>query len=206
MILTIHPSSPDERKLARAAEIVKQGGVLIIPTDTLYAFACALDQYKAFEKICRLKGVKPEKANFSILCEDLSNISFYTRPFDRQVYKLLNKALPGPYTFILEASANVPALFRSRRKTIGIRIPDHPVVMALIHAIGTPLVATTLHVDDEIKPYASDPDEIAGDWEDKVDAILDSGAGHLEPSTIVDCTGNEPVITRQGAGPADILG
>jgi len=206
MILTIHPSSPDERKIARAAEIVQQGGVLIIPTDTLYAFACGLDQYKAFEKICKLIGVKPEKANFSILCEDLSNISYYTRPFDRQIYKLLNSAFPGPYTFILEASANVPALFRSRRKTIGIRIPDHPVVMALIRTINQPLVATTLHVDDEIKPYASDPDEIAGDWEDKVDAIIDSGAGHLDPSTIVDCTGDEPVITRQGAGSAELIG
>lgn len=205
MILTIHPSSPDTRKLTQAADILRQGGVLIIPTDTLYAFACSLDQYRAFEKISRLKGVKPEKANFSILCSDLSNISYYTRPFDRHVYKLLNKAFPGPYTFILEASANVPSLFRSRRKTIGIRIPDHPVVMALIRETGQPLVATTLHLDDAIKPHASDPDEIAGDWEDKVDAIIDCGAGHLEPSTIVDCTGDEPVIVRQGAGSAGLL-
>lgn len=205
MRIEIHPKNPEPRKINEVAAILQKGGVAILPTDTIYAFVCAIHQYKGFEKICRIKGVKPEKANFSMLCSDLSNISLYTKPFDRSIYKALNRALPGPYTFILEASHEVPSLFRSRKKTIGLRIPDHPIIQALITALGAPLVATSLHDLDSIREYPTDPVDIAAQWETVVDVVVDGGAGHLTPSTIVDCSGGEPEITRVGAGDPDIL-
>ncbi len=205
MILKIHPKNPEPRKIAEIAAILAKGGVAIVPTDTIYAFVCDLGQYKGFEKICRIKGVKPEKANFSLLCKDLSNISTYTKPFDRSIYKLLNKALPGPYTFLLEASNEVPSLFRSKKKTIGLRVPDHPIIMALIGAVGRPLVSTSLHVDDEIVEYPSDPELIAEQWESVVDVIVDGDYGHIVASTIIDCTSGEAVLLREGAGSSDIL-
>jgi tRNA threonylcarbamoyl adenosine modification protein (Sua5/YciO/YrdC/YwlC family) len=205
MLIEIHPKNPEPRKITEVVGLLRKGGVAIVPTDTIYAFVCAISQYKGFEKICRIKGVKPEKANFSMMCSDLSNISFYTKPFDRSVYKVLNRALPGPYTFILEASHEVPSLFRSRKKTIGLRVPDHPIIQSLIAALGEPLVATSLHDLDSIREYPTDPVEIAEQWEQVVDVVVDGGAGHLVPSTIVDCTGGEPEITRAGAGDRDIL-
>ncbi|MBK7964087.1 MAG: threonylcarbamoyl-AMP synthase [Bacteroidetes bacterium] len=205
MILKIHPKNPEPRKIAEIAAILTKGGVVIVPTDTIYAFVCDLAQYKGFEKICRIKGVKPEKANFSLLCKDLSNISTYTKPFDRSIYKLLNKALPGPYTFLLEASNEVPSLFRSKKKTIGLRIPDHPIIMALIDALGRPLVSTSLHVDDEIVEYPSDPELIAEQWESVGDVVVDGDYGHIVASTIIDCTSGEAILLREGAGSSDIL-
>lgn len=205
MLLTIHPKNPESRKIAELSAILQKGGVAIIPTDTIYAFVCDLGQYKGFEKICRIKGIKPEKAKFSLLCSDLSKISLYTKPFDRAVYKLLNKALPGPYTFILEASNEVPSLFRSKKKTIGLRVPDHPIVALLIEQLGRPLVATSLHDLDAIMEYPSDPFEINEQWEQVVDVVVDGGPGKIVPSTIIDCTGEEPVLIREGAGAADVL-
>jgi tRNA threonylcarbamoyl adenosine modification protein (Sua5/YciO/YrdC/YwlC family) len=205
MFLQIHPKNPEARKVAEVVAILQKGGVAIVPTDTIYAFICDVQQYKGFEKICRIKGIKPEKANFSMICSDLSNISVYTKPFDRAVYKLLNKALPGPYTFILEASHEVPSLFRSRKKTIGLRVPDHPIVMSIIAQLDRPLIATSLHDLDSIREYPTDPTEIADQWEQVVDVVVDGGFGHLIPSTIIDCTGDEPVVTREGAGDSSIL-
>ena len=205
MVVNIHPKNPEPRKIAELIAILQKGGVAIIPTDTIYAFVCDLNQFKGFEKICRIKGVKPEKANFSLLCADLSNISVYTKPFDRALYKLLNKALPGPYTFILEASNEVPSLFRSKKKTIGLRVPDHPIVMALIEQLGHPLVATSLHDTDSFLEYPNDPYEIATQWEHVVDVVVDGGMGTIVPSTIIDCTGDEPVVKREGAGDVNVL-
>ncbi|MBK9637230.1 MAG: threonylcarbamoyl-AMP synthase [Bacteroidetes bacterium] len=205
MILKIHPKNPEPRKIAEVAAILAKGGVAIVPTDTIYAFVCDLAQYKGFEKICRIKGLKPEKANFSLLCKDLSNISNYTKPFDRSIYKLLNKALPGPYTFLLEASSEVPSLFRSKKKTIGLRIPDHPIIMALIDGLGRPLISTSLHDVDEIVEYPSDPEMIAEQWESMVDVVVDGDFGHIVASTIIDCTSGEAVLLREGAGSSDIL-
>lgn len=204
MILNIHPENPEPRKIAQLAEILEKGGVAIIPTDTIYAFACDLSQYKGFEKICRIKGIKPEKANFSLLCADLSNISVYTKPFDRSLYKLLNKALPGPYTFILEASHEVPSLFRNKKKTIGLRVPENKIVAELISKLGRPLVATSLHDLDAIKEYPTDPEEIAEQWENQVDVVVEGGWGKMVPSTVIDCTGDIPAVTRSGAG--DVAG
>ncbi len=205
MKLNIHPVNPESRKIDELVAMLTRGGVAIIPTDTIYAFVSDLSQYKGFEKICRIKGVKPDKANFSLLCADLSNISHYTRPFNRAVYKLLNKSLPGPYTFILEASSEVPAMFRSRKKTIGLRVPAHPIVAALIQRLGHPLVASSLHDHDSIMEYPSDPYEIAEQWEHVVDVVVDGGPGKIIPSTIIDCTGDEPLIVREGAGDVNIL-
>lgn len=205
MLLHIHPINPESRKIAQVADILLKGGVAIIPTDTIYAFVCDLYQYKGFEKICRIKGIKPDKAQLSILCKDLSNVSTYTKPFDRSVYKLLNKAFPGAYTFILEAGSEVPSLFRSRRKTIGLRVPDHPIVAALIEATGHPLVASSLHEDHSILQYPVDPEEIASQWENQVDAVVNGGQGHLIPSTIIDCSGDTPILVRSGAGDESIL-
>ncbi len=205
MILKIHPKNPEPRKIAEVVAVLAKGGVAIVPTDTIYAFVCDLSQYKGFEKICRIKGIKPEKANFSLLCKDLSNISNYTKPFDRSIYKLLNKALPGPYTFLLEASNEVPSLFRSKKKTIGLRIPDHPIIQDLIEALGRPLVSTSLHDLDEIVAYPSDPELIAEQWESVVDVVVDGDFGHIVASTIIDCTSGEAVLLREGAGSSDIL-
>ncbi len=205
MILKIHPKNPEPRKIAEVVAVLAKGGVAIVPTDTIYAFVCDLSQYKGFEKICRIKGIKPEKANFSLLCKDLSNISNYTKPFDRSIYKLLNKALPGPYTFLLEASNEVPSLFRSKKKTIGLRIPDHPIIQELIEALGRPLVSTSLHDLDEIVEYPSDPELIAEQWESVVDLVVDGDFGHIVASTIIDCTSGEAVLLREGAGSSDIL-
>ena len=205
MILKIHPKNPEPRKIAEVVAVLAKGGVAIVPTDTIYAFVCDLSQYKGFEKICRIKGIKPEKANFSLLCKDLSNISNYTKPFDRSIYKLLNKALPGPYTILLEASNEVPSLFRSKKKTIGLRIPDHPIIQELIEALGRPLVSTSLHDLDEIVAYPSDPELIAEQWESVVDVMVDGDFGHIVASTIIDCTSGEAVLLREGAGSSDIL-
>lgn len=205
MILKIHPENPEQRKIEKLAEILLAGGVAICPTDTIYAFICDLRQYRAFESVCRLKDVRPDKANFSLLCRDLANISAYAKPFDRQVYKLLNKALPGPFTFILEAGSEVPNMFRSRKKSVGLRIPAHPIVQALLETVGCPLVASSLHDPDAIREYPTDPFEIAEEWEKKVDVIVDGGFGHLVPSTVIDLTQDLPVVVREGAGDTDGL-
>jgi tRNA threonylcarbamoyl adenosine modification protein (Sua5/YciO/YrdC/YwlC family) len=205
MLINIHPQNPDSRKVAQVVDILSKGGVVIIPTDTIYALACDLYQYKAFEQICRMKEVRPDKANFSLLCSDLSNISQFTKPFDRAIYKLLNRALPGPYTFILDASSEVPSVFRSRRKTIGLRIPDNKIVLDIIEKLGHPLIATSIHDIDEIREYPTDPEEIFEIYGNQVEVVVDGGAGKIVASTVIDCTGNVPAVTREGAGDINIL-
>lgn len=205
MLVNINSQNPDARKIAQAVDVLSKGGVIIIPTDTIYALACDLYHYKAFEKICRMKDVRPDKANFSLLCSDLSNISNFTRPFDRSIYKLMNRALPGPYTFILDASSEVPSVFRSRKKTIGLRIPNNKIVLDLIEKLGHPLVVTSIHDVDEIRGYPTDPEEIDEIYGNQVELVIDGGAGKIKASTVIDCTGGSPVITREGAGDPDIL-
>lgn len=205
MLLDIHPQNPDARKIKQVVEALRKGAVVILPTDTIYALACDLFQYKAFEQICRIKEVKPEKANFSLLCSDLSNISEFTRAFDRSIYKLLNRALPGPYTFILEASSEVPSMFRSKKKTIGLRIPDNKIIQAVIAELGHPLVATSLHHIDELIEYPTDPQEIHEQYENLIEMMVDGGYGKILASTVIDCTDGEPKVIREGAGSVDIL-
>jgi tRNA threonylcarbamoyl adenosine modification protein (Sua5/YciO/YrdC/YwlC family) len=200
MLLTFYPGSVNDRHVDAAVRCLKEDGVLILPTDTVYAMACSLHSAKAFERMCRLKGVRPDKAQFSLLCSDLSNISEYTRPISREVFRLMKSCLPGPFTFILQAGHRLPSVFRSSKKTIGIRVPDHVVPQAVIRAMELPLVVTSVRNDDEILDYATDPEVIDEKWGHQVDLILDGGTCDFEPSTIVDCTAETPVVVREGKG------
>lgn len=197
MILQIHPDNPSPRQISQVVEILNKGGVIIFPTDTIYGIGCDIRNSKAFEKLCRIRGIKPSKAYFSFLLNDLSHIAEYTKPFDRTVFKLLKSHLPGPYTFILPASNMVPALFRNNRKTIGIRVPDNKIIMAITEALGSPLVSASIHnEEDEIAQYLTDPEEIHDKYENLVDLVIDGGIGKNMASSVIDCTGDEPVIIR----------
>jgi tRNA threonylcarbamoyl adenosine modification protein (Sua5/YciO/YrdC/YwlC family) len=200
MVVTIMPDNIDRRKIDQAIECLNNDGLLIFPTDTVYSIGCSLNSPKALEKLARLKGVKLEKANFSLLCEDLSHLSDFSKQVTNSVFKLMKQVLPGPFTFILEAGRNVPKVFSSRKKTIGIRVPDNNIAQALIRALGCPLVATSVHDDDEVLEYTADPERIAELWEHAVDLLIDGGPGGLEPSTVLDCTGTLVQLIRQGKG------
>ncbi len=205
MLLKIHPLNPEPRKIKEAVECLTGGGVVILPTDTIYALGCSIFQSHAVDNICRIKQVQLEKSHFSFICHDLSNISEFTRPFDRQVYKMLNRCLPGPYTFILNANSRVPALFRSRKKTVGIRIPDNEIALAITRELGNPIMSTSMRVPDEILEYPSDPEEIHDMYSNRVDIVIDGGHGNIIPSTVVDFTGNEAIVIREGAGDIALL-
>lgn len=200
MLVELNKDNPDQRVIDEAVEILQNGGIIIYPTDTVYAFGCSLMNKKAIEQLAKLKGVKLKKANFSLICHDLSNISEHTKYMDRPTYKILNKNLPGPFTFILKASSKIPKLFETNRKTVGIRIPDAEIVRAIVQGLGNPLVTTSLHDDDEIVDYTTDPYEIAQVWENRVDMIIDGGFGNNEPSTVVDLSDGDVEIVRQGIG------
>jgi len=203
MFLQINPSNIDHRLIKEVVAVLKNNGVIIFPTDTVYAIGCNIYSNKAIEKISRIKNVRPEKANFSFICSDLSNISDFTKPFERSVYKMLNRSLPGPFTFILNANSAVPAIFKNNKKTIGIRVPDHAIPISIIKELGNPIMSASLHNEDQIVDYLTDPAEIFEKFENIADLIIDAGYGGNEPSTIVDCTSTHPVIVRQGAGTLD---
>ncbi|TXC82052.1 L-threonylcarbamoyladenylate synthase [Luteibaculum oceani] len=203
MFLSIHPENPEPRKIAQAVEILKQGGVIIYPTDAVYVIGCSLFDHKAVQKVAQLKGIKPEKANFTLMCEDLSHISEYTKPISTATFRVMKDKLPGPFTFILEANNEVPRIFRSKKKTVGIRVPDNKITQTLIRELGNPLISTSVHNEDEILEYISDPSLIADDWEDRVDLIIDGGMSGLEATTIIDCSGAEPEVIREGKGSID---
>lgn len=196
----LHPSNPDDRKIRAIVDILNDGGVIIYPTDTVYSFGCSLHNKKAIEKLAKLKDVKVKNATFSIIFSDLTQLSDYTKHIDRPTFKILNKNLPGPFTFILPASAKISKLFESNRKTIGIRIPDNEITLAILQELGHPLVTTSIHDDDEILEYSTDPHSISEKWSDKVDAIVDGGYGHIEASTVVDLSEGDVEIIRQGIG------
>ena len=197
MLLKIHPDNPSPRHIKQVVDILRDGGIVIFPTDTIYGIGCDIRNSRAFEKLCQLRGVQPRKARFSFLLSDLSHISEYTLPFDRSVFKLLKAHLPGPYTFILNANNTVPALFRSNRKTIGIRVPDNKIIAAIIEELGSPLVSASLRDDfDSVAEYLSDPDEIYERFGNIVDLVIDGGYGSNKASTVIDCTGDEPVEVR----------
>lgn len=200
MLLPIYSTNIDLRKIKIVVDILKNDGVIIFPTDTVYALGCNIHSIKAIDRICKIKNKKLEKSDFSFICNDLSHISDFTKPFDRTVFKLLNRSLPGPFTFILNANNSVPAIFKNNKKTIGIRVPDHTIPLSIIKELGNPVMSTSLHNEDEITKYLTDPTEIYEKFEGIVDVIIDSGFGGNEPSTIVDCTGILPVILRQGMG------
>tara|TARA_B110000285_G_scaffold231063_1_gene298854 strand:+ start:4975 stop:5601 length:627 start_codon:yes stop_codon:yes gene_type:complete len=200
MLLKIHPDNPDERKIRQTAKILNRDGLVIIPTDTVYSFACELGSAKGLERLARLKDIPLNRAQFSIACADLSQLSSYTMPLDNALFKIMRKALPGPYTFILPASSMLPKWFMGKRKTIGIRVPNHPVTRALLNEIDRPLIVSSVRDEDEVVEYTTDPELIAERFTDRVDAIVDGGMGQLHASTVIDCTGKEIVLVRQGLG------
>jgi tRNA threonylcarbamoyl adenosine modification protein (Sua5/YciO/YrdC/YwlC family) len=199
-MLQIFPGNINERHLEKAVSILKSDGVLIIPTDTVYALACSLKSRDAFERICSIKKIKPAQANFSLAFADFSSLSEYTKPFSREIFKVMKSNLPGPFTFILNASSRVPEIFKSKKKTVGIRIPDNEIVQSLIKVIDEPLVVSSLHSENEITDYYSDASEIEREFADRVDLIIDGGYSEMVASTVIDCTSDEPVVIRDGKG------
>lgn len=200
MLIRIHPDNPGERQISQVVEILKQGGLIIYPTDTVYGLGCDIFNQKAVEKIARIRKVKPENAKFSFICHDLSHLSDYTRHIDNSTFRLLRKNLPGPFTFILPANNSIPKLFKNKKKTVGIRIPDHNIPIEIVKQLGNPILTTSIHDEDEIIEYTTDPELIHEKYCELVDLVIDGGYGNNVPSTVVDCTGEDPIILRQGIG------
>jgi len=205
MLLEIHPTNPDKRKIAQVVECLKEGGIIIYPTDTVYSIGCDLMNGKAVEKVARLKNIKVEKANFSLVCYDLSHITEYTRQLSNPVFKLMKHVLPGAYTFILESGRNIPKIFSEKKKTIGIRVPDNNIARSIVSELGRPIIATSVHDEDEILEYTTDASLIHEKFEKLVDIVIDGGPGGFEVSTVLDCTGETIEVIREGKGPIDFL-
>ncbi|MCL4160838.1 UNVERIFIED_CONTAM: hypothetical protein GTU68_013265 [Idotea baltica] len=200
MLLTINPDNPEGRKIKQVVESLQKGGIIIYPTDTVYGLGCDIFNPKAVEKICRLRGLKPEKAMLSFICEDISQVADYAYQIDNDVFKVLKKNLPGPFTFVLRANNTVPKLFKNRKRTIGIRIPENNIARTIVQELGRPILSISLKSDDEILQYFTDPTDIYDDFKKLVDIVIDGGVGNNNPSTVVDCTGDELEIIRQGSG------
>lgn len=205
MLLEIFPNNPNSRKIDQIVQSLRKGGIVVLPTDTVYSFCCDLRSKKGLENLARLKGIKLAKANFSLVCYDLSNISSYTKPLDRKIYKALNKSLPGPYTFILNASNEVPKLFGNKKKEVGIRVPDNNIIREVCNELGNPLAVASVHDEDEVVDYTTDPNAIFDKFEKKVAIVVDGGYGNNVPSTILDCTSGEIEVIREGIGEIDFL-
>lgn len=200
MLIRINPEKPNYSEIAKVVNCLRDGGVIIYPTDTVYGIGCDINKQRAVERVCKLKGVDPAKANFSFICSDLSHLADFTKPISTSTFKLMKKALPGPFTFILEANNNVPKLFSSKKKTVGIRIPDNTICIEIVKQLGNPIMSTSVHDDDEIIEYTTDPELIYEKYKDKVDMVIAGGYGNNEASTIVDCTDGDYTILRQGMG------
>lgn len=203
MFLEIHPKNPEPRKIQQVVDCLNNGGLVIYPTDTVYAIGCDINQPKAIEKLCLIKGVKTDKMSFSFICNDLSHISQYTINLDTPIYKLMKRLLPGAYTFILKANNTIPKLFKNKKKTVGIRIPDHAIPRMIVEQLGNPIITTSIHHDDEIIDYITDPYLINEQFGNRVDIVIDGGIGGIIPSTIINCTENYPELIRQGKGEVD---
>ncbi len=200
MLLRIHPETPSERQINTVVECLRDGGVIICPTDTIYGLACDIYQPRAVEKIARIKGIKKQKANFSFICHNLSHLSDFTRPIDNSIYKMMKSYLPGPYTFILSANNNVPKIFQSKKKTVGIRVPDNNIPVEIVRLLGNPIMSTSVHDEDDLLEYTTDPELIYEKFRDRVDIVIDAGFGDNMPSTIIDCTVDSPIVIREGKG------
>ncbi|WP_396171214.1 L-threonylcarbamoyladenylate synthase [Flavobacterium sp.] len=202
--LKIYEDNPNEAAIKKVVEVLKNGGVIIYPTDTVYGLGCDITNTKALERVAKLKGIKLEKANLSFICYNLSHISDYVKQIDTATFKLLKRALPGPYTFILPGNNDLPKVFKNK-KTVGIRVPDNSIIRAIIKELGNPIISTSIHDEDEIIEYSTDPELIFEKWQNKVDMVIDGGYGDNIPSTIIDLSGNEPEVIREGKGSLDIL-
>jgi len=203
MLLKIHPDNPSERQLKIVVDCLRQGGVIIYPSDTVYGMGCDITKIKAVDRVAQIKGIKREKANFSFVCSDLSQLSGYSRPIPNYTYKVMRRALPGPFTFILNANSDVPHFFQSKKKTVGIRIPDHNIPIQIVELLGNPIMTTSIHDEDEIIDYQTDPELIYEKFHKLVDIVIDSGHCGNIPSTVVDCTTNELIVIRTGKGMLD---
>tara|TARA_R110002051_G_scaffold74908_1_gene136490 strand:- start:470 stop:1090 length:621 start_codon:yes stop_codon:yes gene_type:complete len=202
--IKIYPENPNPKEIKRVVDILRKGGLVIYPTDTVYGLGCDITNTKALEKIARIKGIKLDKANWSFICADLSNLSDYVRQIDTRTFKILKRALPGPYTFILPGNNNLPKEFK-KKKTVGIRIPDNSIAKALVVALGNPIVSTSIHDEDELLEYTTDPELIYEKWQNLVDVVIDGGYGDNMASTVIDLSDREPEIIREGKGTTDIF-
>lgn len=200
MLIHLHPDNPQPRNIKTVVDCLRSGGVIIYPTDTIYGIGCDIYNQQAIERICRIKGIESKNANFSFICRDLSHLSDYTRNIDTPVFRLLKKALPGPYTFILEATKEVPKLLKTKKDTVGIRVPDHIICQTIIQELGHPIMSASLPMNDDVE-YFTDPEIIHDIFEKQVDMVIDSGIGSMISSTVIDCTGDSPELIREGAGP-----
>jgi tRNA threonylcarbamoyl adenosine modification protein (Sua5/YciO/YrdC/YwlC family) len=200
MLIKIYPENPNPKAIEQVVQVLRRGGLIIYPTDTVYGLGCDITNQKAIEAIARIRHVKPEKANFSFICHDLSNLSDYTKPVDNATFRVLKKALPGPFTFILNASGNVPKLLSSNKKTVGIRVPDNDIAREIVRQLGNPILSTSIHDEDDIIEYSTDPELIHEKYEKLVDIVIDGGYGGNVASTVVDVTSGEFEVIREGKG------
>ena len=204
MLIKLYEENTNPKDLKLVTECILDGGVIIYPTDTVYAMGCDINSRSGIERVARMKQVKMEKADFSFVFYDLSHISEYTKQFDTATFKLLKRNLPGPFTFILEANYSIPKLFRNKKRTLGIRVPDHPICRAIVDRLDRPIISTSIHDEDEVIEYTTDPELIHEKYAHQVDLIIDGGYGNNEASTVVDLTGNQPMILRQGIGELEV--
>lgn len=203
-LIKIYEENIQPRQIEKVVSILKKGGLVIYPTDTVYGLGCDITNLKAMQNLAKIKGVKLEKAQFSFICKDLSNLSDYVKQIDSATFKLLKRALPGPYTFILPGSKTLPKAFKNK-KTVGIRIPDNPIALELVRLLGNPIVSTSIHDEDALLEYTTDPELIYEKWNNLVDVVVDGGSGGNRASTIIDLTDGEPVVIREGKGNLDVL-
>ncbi|ARV08407.1 threonylcarbamoyl-AMP synthase [Winogradskyella sp. PC-19] len=202
--IKIYPENPNPKQIQKIVSVLKKGGLVIYPTDTVYGLGCDITNIKALERIARIKGVKLEKANFSFICEDLSNLSDYVKQINTSTFKILKRALPGAYTFILPGSKSLPNPFK-KRKTVGIRVPDNSIILSLVAALGNPIVSTSIRDDDDVLEYTTDPELILEKWDNLVDIVIDGGYGDNEASTVIDLSEDEPTVIREGKGSLEIF-
>ncbi len=200
MLIELHPLNPEPRKIAQITECLRGGGTIIYPTDTIYGLGCDIFNQKAIEKVCRIKGVRPEKTNFSFICNDLSHITDFVLPLDNPQYRMLKRLLPGAYTVILKANNTVPKMFKNNKKTVGIRVPNHVIARIIVTELGNPILSTSLKAPDDILEYYTDPYEIHEEFGNLVDIVIDGGTGGNIGSTVIDYTTDEIIIIREGAG------
>lgn len=204
-IIRIYPENPNPREIARVVEVLASGGLIVYPTDTVYSFGCDISKPKAIERVAKIRGLKSDKAEFALIFPDLSFLSAYTKSVDTPTYKILNRCLPGPFTFILKAGSSIPKIFHRKKKTVGIRIPDNTIPREIVKTLGRPIIASSVHSDDEILDYTTDPELIAEKYAHQVDLVIDGGIGALHASTVVDLTEGYPEVLREGLGSLDLL-
>ena len=202
--IKLYNENPNEKEIAKIVEVLRNGGLIIYPTDTVYGLGCDITNTKALEKIARIKGVKLEKANFSFVCSDLKNLSDYVKQIDSSTFKLLKRALPGAYTFIMQGNNNLPKDFK-KKKTVGIRVPDNLIARTIVERLGNPIVSTSIYDEDDVIEYTTDPELIFEKWQNLVDIVIDGGYGDNTASTVIDLSGDEPVVIREGKGDVSII-